>query len=165
MCSAHPLETPDDLNKVESSLAAAQNAFGEAKHRLVHQRGSVIRQAEMLMDLGVKPSKKLPAGYSTRQEIGEGDATDEDTKDLVGPVAIAEEDRDVPDGEGVPVAARARRPRADSALARCREIYIAHIDTHEPRDIKRMMIEQACISESVANTYFSNIKREIDQAV
>ena len=56
---------------------------------------------------------------------------------------------------------RSRRPRADSALARCREIYATNIDTLAPQDIKRLMVEHVGISESVANTYFSNIKKEL----
>ncbi len=49
-----------DLQKVGAKLKDAQSAYDEAEKRLSTGRGNVIRQAEMLRDLGVKATKALP---------------------------------------------------------------------------------------------------------
>jgi DNA recombination protein RmuC len=49
-----------DLEKVGERLAQAQQTYQDAHSKLTRNRGNVIRQAEMLRDLGVKPSKTLP---------------------------------------------------------------------------------------------------------
>jgi len=49
-----------DLQKVGAKLKDAQSAYDEAEKRLSTGRGNVIRQAEMLKDLGVKSTKSLP---------------------------------------------------------------------------------------------------------
>ena len=49
-----------DLLEVGDRLAKAQQAYENARKKLSEGRGNVIRQAEMLKDLGVKPSKSLP---------------------------------------------------------------------------------------------------------
>lgn len=51
----------DDLQNVGSRLAQAQKAYEGAYGKLTAGRGNVIRQAEMLKELGVKPTKSLPA--------------------------------------------------------------------------------------------------------
>lgn len=51
----------EDLEAVGKRLTQAQDAFAEARKKLVQNKGNVIRQAEMLRDLGVKPTKTLPA--------------------------------------------------------------------------------------------------------
>ena len=51
----------DDLRTVGDRLQGAQNAYAQAEKRLSEGRGNVIRQAEMLRELGVKPSKQLAA--------------------------------------------------------------------------------------------------------
>lgn len=50
----------DDLQAVGTHLGRAQNSFEQAQKKLSVGRGNVIRQAEMLKELGVKPSKQLP---------------------------------------------------------------------------------------------------------
>jgi DNA recombination protein RmuC len=50
----------DDLQNVGSRLAQAQKAYEGAYGKLTAGRGNVIRQAEMLKELGVKPTKSLP---------------------------------------------------------------------------------------------------------
>ena len=50
-----------DLEKVGERLAQAQQTYQDAYSKLTRNRGNVIRQAEMLRDLGVKPSKALPS--------------------------------------------------------------------------------------------------------
>jgi DNA recombination protein RmuC len=49
-----------DLDSVGNRLEDAQKSFGEAKKKLVSGRGNVIRQAQMLHELGVKSTKQLP---------------------------------------------------------------------------------------------------------
>ncbi len=50
----------DDLQKVGERLAQARDSYDAAYAKLYTGRGSVIRQAEMLKGLGVKPTKSLP---------------------------------------------------------------------------------------------------------
>jgi DNA recombination protein RmuC len=50
-----------DLEKLGDRLRLAQDSFNAARDKLAKGRGNVIRQAEMLKDLGVKPNKAMPA--------------------------------------------------------------------------------------------------------
>ena len=50
----------EDLQAVGNRLRLAQESFDSAQRKLGVGKGNVIRQAEMLKDLGVKPSKSLP---------------------------------------------------------------------------------------------------------
>ena len=61
-----------DLEEVGSRIASAQQSYDEALKKLSTGRGSVIRQAEMLKDLGVKSSKQLPKGLVDEALSGEG---------------------------------------------------------------------------------------------
>jgi DNA recombination protein RmuC len=54
----------DELNKVGNAIEAARNSFDEAKRKLSVGKGNVIRQAEMLKELGVKPSKTISAQWA-----------------------------------------------------------------------------------------------------
>jgi len=49
-----------DLQKVGAKLKDAQSAYEDAEKRLSTGKGNVIRQAEMLKELGVKTTKALP---------------------------------------------------------------------------------------------------------
>ena len=51
-----------DLEKVGDRLKQAQESYGEAFAKLTTNKGNVIRQAEMLKQLGVKPTKTIPSG-------------------------------------------------------------------------------------------------------
>ena len=51
----------EELDQVGFRLRQAQQSFDDARQKLCTGQGNVIRQAEMLKDLGVKPSKNLPA--------------------------------------------------------------------------------------------------------
>lgn len=70
-----------DLEKVGERLTQAQESFHEARNKLGKNRGNVIRQAQMLRELGVKPNKKLPPA------LLELDAAEQDAP----PAAIAED--------------------------------------------------------------------------
>jgi DNA recombination protein RmuC len=50
-----------ELQKVGDRLKQANSSYDEAFRKLTTGRGNVIRQAEMLRGLGVKPSKNLPS--------------------------------------------------------------------------------------------------------
>ncbi len=50
----------DELDTVGKRLEQAQSSFTSARSKLSTGRGNVIRQAEMLKQLGVKPKKSLP---------------------------------------------------------------------------------------------------------
>ncbi|EQA86243.1 hypothetical protein M218_25170 [Burkholderia pseudomallei MSHR338] len=50
----------EDLQLVGNRLGQARKAYDSAHSKLAIGRGNVIRQAEMLRDMGVKPSKALP---------------------------------------------------------------------------------------------------------
>ena len=49
-----------DLQGVGNKLKQASECYEGARNKLVEGRGNLIRQAEMLKELGVKPSKDLP---------------------------------------------------------------------------------------------------------
>lgn len=50
----------EDLESLGGKLQQAQKAYDGAYNKLAGGRGNVIRQAEMLKELGVKPTKHLP---------------------------------------------------------------------------------------------------------
>lgn len=53
-----------DLQKVGERLDQAQQSYYDARRKLSEGPGNVIRQAEMLRELGVKPTKALPPKLS-----------------------------------------------------------------------------------------------------
>lgn len=50
-----------ELQKVGERLVQARQSYDDAFGKLSTERGNLVRQAEMLKELGVKPSKSLPA--------------------------------------------------------------------------------------------------------
>jgi DNA recombination protein RmuC len=50
----------EDLDKLDDRLRQARDSFDSAYKKLSSGHGNVIRQAEMLKEMGVKPSKALP---------------------------------------------------------------------------------------------------------
>ncbi len=69
----------EDLEKVGKGLKDAQNAYERAYGKFASGRGNVIRQAEMLRNLGLKTSKRLDPG------LLEAADADEDTGALPAP--------------------------------------------------------------------------------
>ncbi len=59
-----------DLEKVGERLRQAQSSYDEACGKLYERKGNVIRQAEMLKELGVKPVKTLPATLTEKAMEG-----------------------------------------------------------------------------------------------
>lgn len=70
------VESFEDIGR---KLTASQQAYDQARIRLSNGRGNLIRQAERLRNLGVKPSKKLGADWLERGEAlaGEDDGSDD----------------------------------------------------------------------------------------
>ena len=70
-----------DLEDIGKKLGATQKSFDEAKAKLSTGRGNLIRQAEQVKLLGVKPTKNLPTQLveesenDMSQQIENGDAT------------------------------------------------------------------------------------------
>ncbi len=58
----------DDLSKVGGRLEQARSAYDAAFDKLTRGRGNLVRQAEMLRELGVQPSKDLPSALTQRAE-------------------------------------------------------------------------------------------------
>lgn len=63
-----------DLQTLGSRLQLTQQAFDAAQKKLSDGRGNLVRQAEMLRDLGVKPSKALPAALASAAREAEDEA-------------------------------------------------------------------------------------------
>lgn len=80
-----------DLEKVGDRLRQAQDSFNDARDKLSKNKGNVIRQAEMLKKLGVKPTKALPLTLVETAMDAEPDADDilEDQLIAVTPAAPA----------------------------------------------------------------------------
>ncbi len=51
------------MDKLDGHLEKARQSFEDAKGQLSTGRGNVVRQVEMLRELGAKSSKSLPAGW------------------------------------------------------------------------------------------------------
>jgi len=64
------VEVLEDLGK---RLQQAQNTYFEARKKLSEGSGNLVRQAEMLRDLGLKPSKRIAEQW-TKSSGGEADA-------------------------------------------------------------------------------------------
>ncbi len=61
-----------DLQKVGAKLKDAQSAYDDAEKRLSTGKGNVIRQAQMLKELGVKSTKALPNALVDAAQDGDG---------------------------------------------------------------------------------------------
>jgi DNA recombination protein RmuC len=58
----------ESLDEVGKRIEQTQKSYDEAKSRLSVGAGNVVRQVEMLRELGAKASKKLPEGFSDSEE-------------------------------------------------------------------------------------------------
>ncbi len=56
------------MDRLEKSIGSAQKNFEDAKGQLVSGRGSVVRQVEMLQELGAKNAKQIPVGWEAGEE-------------------------------------------------------------------------------------------------
>ena len=65
----------EELQKVGQRIDQARDSYQEAWNKLCRNKGNVIRQAEMLRELGVSPTKSLPSSSEIPDEVDlpEGD--------------------------------------------------------------------------------------------
>ncbi len=54
----------DSMDRVGQNLDRTRNVFNEARGQLSEGRGSIVRQVEMLRELGAKTNKQLPTGWN-----------------------------------------------------------------------------------------------------
>ena len=54
----------DSMDRIGQSLDRTRGVFNEARNQLAGGRGSVVRQVEMLRELGAKTNKQIPAGWT-----------------------------------------------------------------------------------------------------
>lgn len=59
----------EDMKRVGEKLDAARDSFEEAKKKFSDGKGNAIRQAQMLKELGVKPSKTLPPQWADGEAV------------------------------------------------------------------------------------------------
>jgi DNA recombination protein RmuC len=53
----------DNMDRLGQSLDRTKGVFEDARNQLVSGRGSVVRQIELLRELGAKTNKQVPAGW------------------------------------------------------------------------------------------------------
>lgn len=73
-----------NMQKLGGHIEKAQQSFDEAKGQLSEGRGNVVRQVEMLRELGAKTSKKLPADWASDEDsaiVRLATSTDDDEDD------------------------------------------------------------------------------------
>lgn len=59
----------DDLEDIGKKLSQTQKSFDDAKSKLSSGRGNLIRQVEQVRNLGVKPTKNLPAQLLDEEDL------------------------------------------------------------------------------------------------
>ena len=74
-----------DLEKVGERLRQAQDCYNDARDKLSRNKGNVIRQAEMLKRLGIKPTKALPLSLV---EAAEGESEEGEFLDPQAPTVM-----------------------------------------------------------------------------
>ncbi len=52
------------MDRVQQSFDRTRNVFLDARNQLAGGRGSVVRQVEMLKELGAKTNKQIPAEWT-----------------------------------------------------------------------------------------------------
>ena len=75
----------EDLESLGAKLKQAQSSYDSAFNKLSIGRANVIRQAEMLKTLGVKPSKQLPPATLARMQ----EASEEEHKPISETVSLS----------------------------------------------------------------------------
>lgn len=57
----------ESMEQLGDRIKQTQKSYDQAKNRLSDGAGNLVRQVEMLKELGVKNSKELPEGYSSKE--------------------------------------------------------------------------------------------------
>lgn len=60
-----------ELSKVGDYLTKARSSYDDARGKLIDGSGNLVRQVEMLRELGVRPGKKMPADLAAAAGDGE----------------------------------------------------------------------------------------------
>lgn len=63
----------ESMQDIGQRIRQTQESYDQAMTRLSTGQGNVIRQVEMLRELGAKASKTIPGDISDRQQLGEGE--------------------------------------------------------------------------------------------
>jgi len=71
----------ESMQDIGQRIRQTQESYDEAMGRLTEGRGNVIRQVEMLRELGAKSSKSLPGDLTEKEALGEADRPSEKTDD------------------------------------------------------------------------------------
>jgi len=53
-----------DITKIGSQIEGLQNTYAAARNKLSDGQGNLVRQAELLIELGAKNSKEIPADFT-----------------------------------------------------------------------------------------------------
>jgi DNA recombination protein RmuC len=74
-----------DLQKVGERLRQAQDSYDEARKKFCEGSGNVVRQAELLKKLGIKPTKALPSDWAGPASVEDETASPEPLACFDGP--------------------------------------------------------------------------------
>ncbi len=79
----------EDMTKVGEALERAQKAQRDAISKLSTGRGNLVRQAQMLRELGVAPSKRMPAALQALTDDSADESDDPETPEAPSDDPIA----------------------------------------------------------------------------
>lgn len=68
-----------DLDRVARNLETVNKSFADARGKLSEGRGNLVRQTEMLREMGAKTSKSMPRGWHDAGQLGVERATSDET--------------------------------------------------------------------------------------
>ncbi|GAA5520971.1 DNA recombination protein RmuC [Aliifodinibius salicampi] len=68
----------ESMQDIGQRIRQTQESYDEAMGRLSEGRGNVVRQVEMLRELGAKSSKTLPQDIRERNQISDGDGEEQE---------------------------------------------------------------------------------------
>lgn len=71
----------ESMQEIGQRIRQTQESYDEAMGRLSEGRGNVIRQVEMLRELGAKSSKSLPGDLAEQHELSEGESSNGDEQE------------------------------------------------------------------------------------
>lgn len=72
----------ESMQDIGQRIRQTQESYDEAMGRLSEGRGNMIRQVEMLRELGAKSSKSLPGDLTDRQQLNEGNGEEQSELEL-----------------------------------------------------------------------------------
>ncbi|MDQ0621033.1 DNA recombination protein RmuC [Paraburkholderia graminis] len=84
----------EDFQQVGKEIGQAQKAYEQARNKFASGRGNVIRQAELLREMGVKPSKTLPTTFVEAASV-------DTASEILIPNSIVESTSSLDDASGI----------------------------------------------------------------